>query len=179
MGCPITFKSISRDCKAIGGIKRLIIFDRNDISSVQVALSADGNTLIDDIMLVATKTGQEFQLVTATSSMNTTANISKDNGTIFYQTEVVPVFYKLTSDKRTILSALAVGELVVIVEDNNGKYWYLGFDNPVEITALTAGTGTALGDKNGYDVTFTDWSKVMPYEVDTTSVVISDLLPYA
>ena len=33
------------------------------------------------------------------------------------------------------------------------------------MTAGTAGTGTAKGDKNGYDLTLTDLSNTLPYEV--------------
>ena len=62
----------------------------------------------------------------------------------------------------------------------NNKYWYLGYDEPVTLTAGTAGTGTAKGDKNGYDLTLTDLSNSLPYEVsEAIATTIIGTLPVA
>jgi hypothetical protein len=45
--------------------------------------------------------------------------------------------------------------LLVIVQDNNNRYWVLGAANGLEATAGTAGTGTAFGDRSGYEMTLT------------------------
>ena len=45
--------------------------------------------------------------------------------------------------------------VIVIVQDNNSRYWLLGADNGLEATAGTAGTGTAFGDRSGYEMTLT------------------------
>jgi hypothetical protein len=44
---------------------------------------------------------------------------------------------------------------LVIVLDNNGRYWLLGAANGLEASAGTAGTGTAFGDRSGYEMTLT------------------------
>jgi hypothetical protein len=40
-----------------------------------------------------------------------------------------------------------------IVLDNNDRYWLLGAANGLEVSAGTAGTGTAFGDRSGYELT--------------------------
>lgn len=88
-----------------------------------------------------------------------------DNGTSYYEQTITLVFSKQETEKRIELNALAFSDLVIIVEDNNGMYWYFGYDNPVTLSANEAETGTAFGDFNGYTVTLlgTDWQ--LAYEV--------------
>ena len=66
--------------------------------------------------------------------------------------------------------ALCMDEVAVIVLDNNGKYWFLGYDNPVTATAATGQSGTAFGDFGGYNVELTDNSKELPYEVTAEAI---------
>ena len=61
--------------------------------------------------------------------------------------------------------ALAQGEAMAIVKDANNRYWFLGHDNPVTVSAGTGETGTAKSDPNHYTVTLTDESTEYPYEI--------------
>jgi hypothetical protein len=56
---------------------------------------------------------------------------------------------------RNELLLLAQNRLIAIVLDRNDTYWMLGRNNGLELSAGTAQTGTAMGDRNGYDMTFT------------------------
>ena len=67
--------------------------------------------------------------------------------------------------KRLEMSALALGQLAVIVEDSNGKYWYLGKDDYVSASAGAGNTGTAKGDSNNYSLTLKDESDTFLFEV--------------
>ena len=66
--------------------------------------------------------------------------------------------------------SLMMAACAVIVLDANGKYWYLGKDNYVECSAGTATTGTASSDANHYELTLSDTSTELPYEVDATII---------
>jgi hypothetical protein len=76
----------------------------------------------------------------------------------------------MQTQARVEITALAMGDLAVIVKDANGKYWYLGKDEPVNASAGDGQTGTARGDANRYTITLQDESKEMPYEVDSSIV---------
>ena len=65
---------------------------------------------------------------------------------------------------------IATGHYARIVKDANGKYWYLGKDEPVNASAGDGQTGTARSDANRYTITLQDQSKEMPYEVDPSIV---------
>ena len=78
-----------------------------------------------------------------------------ENGTVFYTQELVTYFAKLSQDKRNILKTLAQSpRLAVVIVDNNGDSFYLGETYGMFVSAGTSVTGKALGDANGYNITF-------------------------
>ena len=87
------------------------------------------------------------------------------------------VFNRMETTKRVEIAAMALADLVAIVQDCNGKYWFLGYDNPLHLSAGDGQTGTARSDRNGYSVTLQDDSLGLPYEV--SSSIIENLLPSA
>jgi hypothetical protein len=82
-------------------------------------------------------------------------NASIENGSLYYTPEVTFTINKLQVAVRNELRLLARNRLLVIVQDNNNRYWVLGAANGLEATAGTAGTGTAFGDRSGYEMTLT------------------------
>ena len=56
--------------------------------------------------------------------------------------------------KRNEVKMIARAKMTIIIEDNNGKYWLMGETNGVRLTSGEAGSGTALGDRNGYSLSF-------------------------
>lgn len=148
----------------MGGIKRVLAANRDEIG--EISLSEDKVSAID--------TGEGKFKVYAfprnTGSMASNYQISAENGTRYVQTDLVLVFNRMETTKRVEMTALAQNDLVLIVEDANGKYWLLGKDEPVRATAGDGQTGTARADRNGYSITLQDNSHEMPYEVDESII---------
>jgi len=132
-----------------GGLKTLWITDYTNVTSIT---SSTGDTIT---AISGSGTFYEFQLIRTSSQLTETVNASLENGTVFYQGEVVTYFNKLSQDKRNILKTLAQSQqLAIVAEDNNGQYFYLGQTYGCFISAGTSVTGKALGDQNGYNMTF-------------------------
>jgi len=55
---------------------------------------------------------------------------------------------------RNEIKLLAQNTLIAVAKDNNGKYWLVGRQNGIDLTTGTMGTGTAFGDRSGFDLTF-------------------------
>lgn len=162
MGCAKTLTGMGLDCReSVGGIKEVYIL--GDRSEVTVTVASDAITTI--VLEAGSDKFLPYKFRKQTGSMVSTINTSEENGTTFVQTDVTLVFHKMEAKKRLEISALMVGDCAMLVKDGNDKYWYLGLDEAVTLTAGTAGTGTAKGDKNGYDLTLTDLSNTLPYEV--------------
>jgi len=100
--------------------------------------------------------------------MTETLNASMENGTIFYTPEVTFTINKLQVAVRNELRLLARSKVIVIVQDNNSRYWLLGAINGLEATAGTAGSGTAFGDRNGYEITLSGMEPNPMFLIEST-----------
>ena len=149
MACNLT-AGIQLGCRDnTGGLKTLWITDFTNVTSIT---SSTGDTIT---AISGSGTFYEFQLIRTSSQMTETVNASLENGTVFYQGEIVTYFNKLGQDKRNILKTLAQSQqLAIVAEDNNGQFFYLGQTYGCFISAGTSVTGKALGDANGYNMTF-------------------------
>lgn len=111
---------------------------------------------------------QKYPMRKNTCSMTSTLNNSTD-GASYVTTELAMVFSKMESQKRIAIQALAIGEVMAVVEDSNGEMWFLGADAPLTATAGTGETGTAKADANRYNLTLTDESLGFPYSLDESA----------
>ena len=149
MSCSLT-TGYALGCRdSIGGIKAIYVQAFNATGSV----NTNGSGTVTGFTGYASGSFFEYDLTKATSSMTETLNASVENGTLFYTPEVTFTINKLQVAVRNELRLLARNRLIVIVQDNNNRYWLLGADNGLEATAGTAGTGTAFGDRSGYEMT--------------------------
>jgi len=97
----------------------------------------------------------QFDTVKETSSLSEAINVNVQNGTLAFVPTIALVVNKLDTQKRNLIHMMATGLLVAVVKDNNGKYWMAGSSKGLDVTAVEAGTGTALGDRNGATITLT------------------------
>jgi hypothetical protein len=97
-------------------------------------------------------------------------NVDETAGTNYVSNELALVFTKMETKKRIEIAALSIGQLVVVVEDSNGKYWFLGKDDYVSASAGTGVTGTAKGDQNAYTLTLATDSESYPYELSAEAI---------
>lgn len=169
-----TLTGLNNICKenSFGGIKEVLIAQYEDISGVTV----DSASTLTPVM-VSGKTFSQYKLLKNTGALTSTLNTS-DNSASYFTNEVTLQFMKMETSKRLEIMALMMSACAVIVKDANNKYWYLGKDNYVECTAGSAQTGTAAADSNHYELTLTDTSTELPYEVDA-SVIASIMTPVA
>lgn len=166
MSCIQTLNGLTRDCSAnMGGILEVMIANFDDVTGVTIE---DG--IISTITMAASAKFKKYYFAKNTGSLTSTYNQDPASGVRYVTSDLVLQFNRMETTKRVEITALAIGDLVAIVKDANGKYWYLGKDEPVNAPAIDGQTGTARGDANRYAVTLRDDSLEMPYEVDPTIV---------
>ena len=107
----------------------------------------------------------EYAFRKNTSSFTSTLNADQDNMTSYWTTELTMQFKKTEAAKRMSLMALVQNDCVAVVQDQNGVYWFLGFDEPLVATAGTHNTGTQRSDANMYEITLSDESNEAPLTV--------------
>jgi hypothetical protein len=110
----------------------------------------------------------------AQSNFTETITTSVTNGTVFYQDVLNVSFPKLDATKRAQILLLAKNRyLKVVFLDANGTYWCMGLNNGCMVTAGSATTGTALGDANGWTLTFTSQESYPAYSITSGSTLAS------
>jgi len=159
MACALT-TGFALDCRdSLGGMKNIWV-------------CPVGSATFTGADLITAKTGTfyKYELRRETGSFTETINNSEENGTLFYSQELTVHLSKLESAKRNELVLLAKNDVAVIFEDNNGKYWLAGRVNGLQLGG-TASSGTAFGDRSGYELTFSG-SEVAP-AVEVNSGLVS------
>ena len=168
MSCSLnTLAGIAGACESNqGGIIEVYINHFDQIEEVTLTS--------DKISAITLKTSGEkfhkYSFKRNTGSLTSTYTIDPANGVNFVTSDLSLVFAKQDTAKRIEISALALDDLVVIVKDANQKYWYLGYNEPVQASAAAAQTGTARTDGNSYTITLQDTSLTLPYEVDAAAI---------
>ena len=164
--CLQTLGGLPKDCSHNkGGIRSIYIANFDEVTDVTV-----GDDVITTITLSGNTKFKRYAFRQETGSMTSTLTADKTTGSNFVTTDISLVFTKMETRKRMEIAALSLGELVAIVEDENGKYWYVGKDNPLTASAGSANTGTARGDSNNYSITLQSVEDTYPYEVKAESI---------
>lgn len=163
-----TIKAFTLDlCQPnLGGIKNIWLADwEADVATLDSTEDATVAEKLIDGKITALKESvvwTHYPMRKNTCSMTSTLNNSTE-GASYVTTELAMVFSKMETQKRIAIQALAIGQVMAVVEDSNGERWFLGKDEPLTATAGTGETGTAKADSNRYSLTLTDESLGFPY----------------
>jgi len=168
MSCALT-QGYNVDCRdSVGGIKELYISELDNITGTTG--SASGN-----ITAVTMTTGSQFRKYQLDANMNPAdwdeqIQANSQNGSLFYEQSLNLKLRKMQATLRNEIRLLAQNRLAVIVLDRNGKYWLLGLNNGLEIQPSKSGSGSGMGDFNGYQLVFKGMEELPACEVTGTLI---------
>lgn len=153
----------------MGGIVEALIANHADVTALTETAGK-----ITAITMATSAKFHRYQLPRNTGSLSSNYTIDDTTGAKFVASDLVLQVNRMDTAKRIEISALAQGELAIIVKDANGAFWFLGKDAPVKASAGDGLTGTARADRNGYSITLQDNSLELPLEVDAE--IVDDLV---
>lgn len=166
MACDISLGRIEPCKTSVGGLKAVYFVNWADATGY----TYDG-TNTDAITAVAgTPTAYKYE-VKGASSFDQAITSSRDNGTTFFTQTLNVTLKKLTVADHKQIKLLAYGRPQVVIEDNNGNFFYAGLSRGMEVTGGTIVTGTALGDLSGYTLVLTGEEPVPANFITTTLTV--------
>jgi hypothetical protein len=148
MACDLT-QGRNIPCKdVVGGIKEVYFVDFGDLGTV----SFGGDDELTN--LTGTFSAYKYQ-VKGTNQFTQNFNVSRENGTTFFEQVLDLQLTKLTKEDNKELKLIAYGRPHVFVVDYNSNVFAVGVEHGCEVTAGTAVTGTAMGDLSGYTLSLT------------------------
>ena len=163
MPCALT-SGYQLDCKDnAGGILEVYFIERGAVTSI-----SEASGVVTGLTKAPGKRFWKYELPKETGSLteNMTGNIQ--NGTVFYASELKIVVNKLNVAVRNEIKLLAQATMIAVAKDNNGKYWLIGRTSGIDLTTGVLGTGTAFGDRSGFDMTFSGSEPEPMLEVNST-----------
>ena len=150
-----------KSCKdATGGLKNIYFVNFGDFS--EVSYDVDGQaveTLVDPALDPKPKM-YKYELHLG-NDLTQNINSSAENGTLYFEQVLSLTLKKLSKEDNVQIQSLAAGHPHILVEDQMKNIFVVGLKNGADVTGGTAVTGNAMGDLNGYTLTFTAGEQIL------------------
>jgi hypothetical protein len=157
MSCDIS-NGVAEPCKSsVGGLDALYLINYGDYAATDITYNGTNTDQIDDINGVATM--YKFELKGA-NSFEQTITSSRDNGTTFVEQTLTVTLKQQSAAKHKLVKLLAYGRPHIIVRTRAGQYFLAGLERGMDMATGTISNGTAMGDLNGYTLTFTGMENI-------------------
>jgi hypothetical protein len=120
-----------------------------------------------------TGTWFQFELPKQSSSLSETLGVNTVSQSVTFQPEVIVNLPKLQNSLRnTFVDLVSQNSIYCLVEDNNNRYWLVGLDNGLLVTAGSLNSGQAYTDLNGATaITMTGGEPTSIREVAVTTTI--------
>ena len=148
----------TEQCKdAVSGIHNIYMVNFGDVDFTALNQYGTGDNT-DQIVSVQTD-GLTFSIykfeLKGNNSFEQTIESSRENGTTFF-TQTLTVQLKRQDVKSTKnVKLISYGRPRIIVHARGDQFFLMGLDQGCDVTAGSISSGSALGDFNGYNLTFT------------------------
>lgn len=159
------------DCNSVGGVEKVWLG------------TWDGDTTYafdaDNVVTGATSAGTvyNFEQDIEFAGLEQAGQFSRENGTVFYESNLSMKFTNLDKDLRNTLVAIGRAPIYAVVKSNAGEYYILGVESAGRATEGVASLGIALGDMNGATLTIQWKSANGAYLLD--SAILGTDIPVA
>ena len=149
-------------CKdAVGGIDAIYFINYGDY-----AYPTDVTESNDVISAVAGVSNLYKYELKGTNSFDQVYNSSRENGTTFAEQTLTVTLKKQDATTHKNVKLMAYGRPHIVVKNRNNQFFLAGLEHGMEITTANVSNGTAMGDLNGYTLTFVGTEKVYANIID-------------
>jgi hypothetical protein len=158
MACNVSNGRVLPCKSSVGGLKNIFFAPYSTVTAALVPSS--GSITLDN-----TEDFYKYE-IKGNSSLETSINSSRENGTTFYETTLNATFTFLDVATQEQIKLLSHGRPQIVVEDYNGNYLLVGKDHGAEVTGGTIVTGAAMGDLSGFTLVLTAQETAPPFFCD-------------
>lgn len=162
----------TEQCKdAVSGLHAIYLFDysaldfdglaqygTSEFSDQIVAIQSDGVTF----------NAYKFELKGA-NSFEQTINSSRENGTTFFEQTLTVQLKRQDAKSTKNVKLISYGRPRIIVHARGDQFFLMGLDQGCDVSAGSISSGSALGDYNGYSLTFTAMEELPANFINATN----------
>jgi hypothetical protein len=161
MSCDIANGRLEACKDAISGLLNIYFINYGDLSIDDVTYV--DNAANSDVIATWTPASAinlyKYELKGA-NGFEQTIQTSRDNGTTFFEQVLTAQLKKQDIATHKNVKLLAYGRPRIVVETRDHQYFLAGLEQGCDVTAGTVSSGTAMGDFNGYNLTFTAMERI-------------------
>jgi hypothetical protein len=147
--CSLTQGHTPKVCKSSGGTKSFLIAEFDAITAITKTAG-----VITTITKASGKKFFRYKQKAEVAMWKQTGTGDPKVGTVAYDVEANIEMVGLDQVTQTELDLLICNTVVMIAEDNDGSYWYLGEDFGMDLATDGLESGTAIGDFRGNKLAF-------------------------
>jgi hypothetical protein len=172
MSCEISHGRVEECKDSVSGLKSIYIINYDDLNEDNATFDTGTTDEEDELVSwepAAPLSMYKYELKSTANALNTTINASRDNGTTFFSQELVVNLKRQDVVTHKQVKLLSYGRPRIIARTMTDQFFMLGFAQGCDVSAGTIGSGAALGDFNGYQLTFTAEEELPPLFIDAAS----------
>jgi len=175
MACDITAGRIEQCKDSVSGLKSIFIINYEKLNADSAVYNTTDAGKEDELKTwvpVDTTTAlhlYKFELKSTANSFTTAINSSRDNGTTFFTQTLVAALKRQDVVTTKNVKLLAYGRPRIVVRTMTDQFFLMGLDQGADVSAGEISSGAALGDFNGYSLTFTAEEELPANFLDCTN----------
>lgn len=166
MACDIANGRLEVCKDAVGGIDALYFINYGDYSYPTDITYVTGTDTIDAVANVTSLYKYELK---GTNSFDQVITSSRENGTSFVEQTLSVILKKQDAATHKAVKLLSYGRPNIVVKNRNNQFFLAGLEHGMELTTANVANGTAMGDLNGYTLTFVGTEKLLANLLDCSS----------
>jgi hypothetical protein len=159
MSCDIANGRLEACKDAISGLLNIYFINYGALEIQEVNYDATNTDVIETWPPAARLSLYKYELKGA-NGFEQTIQTSRDNGTTFFEQVLTVQLKRQDAATHKNVKMLAYGRPRIVVETRDHQFFLSGLDQGCDLTAGAVSSGTAMGDFNGYNLTFTAMEKL-------------------
>jgi len=169
MSCDIANGRLEACKDAISGLLNIYFINYGDLATEDITYGTSGNSDVIEAWTPASQLSLYKYELKGANGFEQTIQTSRDNGTTFFEQVLTAQLKKQDIATHKNVKMLAYGRPRIVVETRDHQYFLAGLEQGCDVTAGTVSSGTAMGDFNGYNLTFTAMERIPANFLDCTT----------
>jgi len=169
MSCDIANGRLEACKDAISGLLNIYFINYGDLSTDTITYSASPNDDVIETWYPNMNINLYKYELKGANGFDQTIQTSRDNGTTFFEQVLTVQLKKQDIATHKNVKMLAYGRPRIVVETRDHQFFLAGLEQGCDVTAGNVSSGTAMGDFNGYNLTFTAMERIPANFLECTS----------
>ena len=163
MACDIANGRLEVCKDAVGGIDAIYFINYGDYAYPTDVTYVAGTDTIDAVANVTSLYKYELK---GTNTFDQVITSSRENGTSFVEQTLTVTLKKQDAATHKNVKLLSYGRPNIVIKNRNNQFFLAGIEHGMELTTANVSSGTAMGDLNGYTLTFVGTEKLLANLLD-------------